>query len=399
MNKSHQWQFKTRFRKRAYGWRGTALASKRLKEAVSEIKKVNKIDSVLAAVGAISLMERIWPALEHIDTSSGSLGNAIRKTLDELIPLLIKAKADKITRKIWMERLYEAVVEDGVDYLNPVQERWGEICGFDDLVNEWADTLISTLKQCWEKGQPGGYFIGTDICLSCLLAAGRYEELEQVLSLRKVPFWPYDKFQAEGLRRQGRIEEAIAFAESRLKNGYGEQEIVSFCEDALIQEGRKEEAYKRYGLSVRQGMTYLTQFRSIVKTRQILLNLIEQSGDKGVWFASARQAGYFDIAIDCAYSGYVDPKTLIRAARDTVESESRFSAGIALRAVELLLQGKGYEVSVLDVYGALKHLRAAAEKLDAKSWAVGELKSMLNRNMETCNSSFREIVLKELSGM
>ena len=88
MTSGHRWSFKARFREGAYGWRGSALASKRLKEAVREIKSLAKSDRVLAAEGAVSLMERLWPALEHIDTSSGALGNAVRQTLDDLIRLI-----------------------------------------------------------------------------------------------------------------------------------------------------------------------------------------------------------------------------------------------------------------------------------------------------------------------
>ena len=43
-----KWAFAARFRARAYGWRGSALASKRLKEAVSEIKTAAKSDRVRA---------------------------------------------------------------------------------------------------------------------------------------------------------------------------------------------------------------------------------------------------------------------------------------------------------------------------------------------------------------
>jgi hypothetical protein len=82
MAKNHKWTFKARFRARAYGWRGTALASKRLKEAVSKIRKVAKSDPVLAADGVVALMERLWPSLEAIDTSSGSLGTAVYRTLE-----------------------------------------------------------------------------------------------------------------------------------------------------------------------------------------------------------------------------------------------------------------------------------------------------------------------------
>jgi len=51
MTSGHRWAFKARFRAGAYGWRGSALAGKRLKEAVREIRAVAKSDRVLAAEG------------------------------------------------------------------------------------------------------------------------------------------------------------------------------------------------------------------------------------------------------------------------------------------------------------------------------------------------------------
>jgi hypothetical protein len=123
MTSGHQWAFKARFRVRAYGWRGSALASKRLKEAVREINAVAKSDRVLAAEGCVSLMERLWPALEDIDTSSGALGGAVHRTLAELIPILISAPADVKTRGVWLERLFQAVMDDGVQYLEAVEDR------------------------------------------------------------------------------------------------------------------------------------------------------------------------------------------------------------------------------------------------------------------------------------
>jgi hypothetical protein len=57
-----KWQFKTKFRAKSYGWRGSRLAISRLKEAFSEIKAAAKSDPVAGGDGAVSLMERIWPA-------------------------------------------------------------------------------------------------------------------------------------------------------------------------------------------------------------------------------------------------------------------------------------------------------------------------------------------------
>ena len=127
MTSVRKWQFKTKFRANIYGWRGSSLAIGRLKEAVAEIKSVAKSDPVAAGDGAVSLMERIWPAFQGIDTSSGALGAAVFRSLTELIPILARAPADHTTRSKWLERLFEAVQNDGVEYLAPLEDRWGEI--------------------------------------------------------------------------------------------------------------------------------------------------------------------------------------------------------------------------------------------------------------------------------
>src|SRR5256886_10442349 len=133
MTSGHRWAFKARFRSHAYGWRGSSLASTRLKEAVREINSVAKSDRVLAAEGCVSLMERLWPALEDIDTSSGALGGAIHRTLAELIPILISAPADVKTRGAWLERLFQAGMDHGVQYLSQGEGRWGGIAGYPQL--------------------------------------------------------------------------------------------------------------------------------------------------------------------------------------------------------------------------------------------------------------------------
>jgi hypothetical protein len=71
MPKSRKWQFKTRLRAHAFGWRGTNLAISRLKEAVSEIKAAAISDPIAASDGVVSLMERIRPA-RLTATSRGS---------------------------------------------------------------------------------------------------------------------------------------------------------------------------------------------------------------------------------------------------------------------------------------------------------------------------------------
>ena len=73
--------------------------------------------------------------------------------------------------------------------------------------------------------------------------------------------------------------------------------IDRFCEKLLIDHGRADEAYRRYGLRAASGTTNLSVFRSLVRTypdrhhRRMLLDLIETRGDKGKWFLKENSAG------------------------------------------------------------------------------------------------------------
>jgi hypothetical protein len=79
------WQLKARFRRHAFGWRSQP-AIQRVKEAVREIKRAARGDPVIAADGAVTLLERISPALEHVDGSSGAMGTAVNRAIRELAP-------------------------------------------------------------------------------------------------------------------------------------------------------------------------------------------------------------------------------------------------------------------------------------------------------------------------
>ena len=91
---------------------------------------------------------------------------------------MIEAPAGAKIRSKWLERLYEAVQEDGVDYLSPVEDQWGAICGGDDPASEWADRLLPLVRKVWSSEEIGGWVKGASLCLSSLVAAERYEELD-----------------------------------------------------------------------------------------------------------------------------------------------------------------------------------------------------------------------------
>jgi hypothetical protein len=372
----HKWAFKSRFRAHAYGWRGSALASKRLKEAVGEIKAVAKSDRVLAGEGTVSLIERLWSALEDIHTSSGALGSVVHHTLDDLIPILISAAADMETRSSWLERLFQAVMDDGVQYLAPVEDRWGEIAVYPELMEDYAERLRGMIQRVWVEEPPGGHVIGTTICLSCLLETGRYGDLMELLACARARWWHWHRFGAEALARQGMWDAAIAYADAcRGPHGNDDRRIDRFCEDVLIKSGRTEEAYRRYGLTTVTGPTYLSMYRETVKRypdrdrRQLLLDLIEARGQRGKWFAAAKDAGFVDIALLCARDFTAEPATLVRAARVFAAKEPKFAAEIGLLALERLLNGSGYDPGVSLVQEAFGHLMSAASRIGAQDWA------------------------------
>ena len=328
MPAKHTWTFKPRLRTRAFGWKGSCLACQRLKEAAAEIKNVARQDPATAADGVVCLMERIWPAFQDIDTSSGALGGAVNWAQDELLPVVIDAPADRKTRDKWLDRLWQAIQDDGVDYLWVVEERWGELCGSREIASPWADLWL--LRTAWSDPRPGGYVRGGSVCLSSLVAAGRHEELLDLLALRRFPSWHDRKFGVQALLAQGRVDEALGYAEASRGLNQPNTAIDAACEKILLDAGRTDEAYEKYALTANISSTGLATFRAIVRKypgrdpKTILLDMAESSGDSGRWFAAAKDAGFLDLSLEFANEGRTDPRTLSRASRDLLHKDARF---------------------------------------------------------------------------
>jgi hypothetical protein len=363
-NNKHKWNFTAKFRSNLYDWRSSQKAIRNLKAAVKEIKDVAKRDHEVAGLGIVKLAERIWPAFQAIDTSSGSLGSAVRWALeDELVPLMVSLEVGIDIRRNWMETLLNAIHEDGVDYLCPMRERWGDLSGFNELAGEWADRTKPEILSVYAEQRLTGEFNHTHldtICFSCLLFVGRYDELKELLNLKPHRSWYAEKYQAMALVQQGRINEAIDYAESRPEHSgdFVDPDIARFCEQTLLDAGRGKEAYQRYGIRCLEGNTYLNQFRRIVRKypmierRKILEDLIQVSASPSVWFSASRQSGFLDLALKSALSGRVNPSTLISSSRDLIEDEPAFACQVAMRALEHIIAGDYYEVTLLEVVEA-----------------------------------------------
>ena len=367
---AHKWEFRARFRRHAFGWKSQP-AIKRIKEAVSEIKKIARKDKPLAAEGAVLFLEKVSPALEHVDSSSGAIGTSVNNAIAALVDIIATAPADETTREKWLERLWEAYQDDHIPYIELLGDYWGELCVSKEIASRWADQLIGTCKMAWSP-DPNlrGFFKGTTNCLSALLAAERYDELLALLEMAPYKMWHYRQYGVKALAALGKKAEAIRYAEEGRGLNDSPIAIARACEEVLLSSGLADEAYERYGLLANQAGTYAAWFRAVSKkyphkkAAEILEDLVAHTpGEEGKWFAAAKDAKLFDEAIELANRTPCSPQTLTRAARDFEEKRPEFAVEAGMAALRWLVEGYGYEITGLDVLNAYSHTMKAAENV------------------------------------
>jgi hypothetical protein len=161
-----------------------------------EIQAIAKKEPVLAAEGAVLFLEKLAPAIEQVDSSSGDIGSAVNRGIESLVPIIAKANVSRAVREKWLERLWDAIQEDDMPYLEYLGESWGELCTTPEIASKGANYLSPTLTTMWEhcaRSGEYGYFKGTTACLSALYATGRHDELLALIekSEYKYKTWHY----------------------------------------------------------------------------------------------------------------------------------------------------------------------------------------------------------------
>jgi tetratricopeptide (TPR) repeat protein len=364
------WQWKSRFRRNSFGWKSQPAIT-RIKEAVSEIKQVAKKDPLLGAEGAVLFLERVAPAIEQVDSSSGSIGTAVNGAIRALVPLIAAAPADVKTRQAWLERLWQTRQTDDMPYLELLDERWGELCAGPELAGQWAEQLLGVVAYAWRPDRDICETTrGTVNCLSSLFTAGRHDEL--LTWLQRAPFviWHWHVWGVRALAAQGRTDEALQFALRSLNRNDSPASAACECESILLAAGRVEEAYRDHALLANRLGTNLGTYRAIAKKyralapAKILRDLIASTpGEEGKWFATAKELGMWGEAVALAQTSPCDPKTLARAARDFATEQPAFAVQAGLAALNWLAQGYGYDVTSADVWAAHQATLQAAEAM------------------------------------
>ncbi len=340
---------------------------------------------MLAADGAVAFLERVSPAIEQVDGSSGSIGTAVNNAIDLLAPLIAAAPVDRPIRDLWLERLWEAYLADQIPYIEQLGGLWGELCASKEIASAWADRLLPAARESLTPDPKRLRFsMGTSPCLSALAAAGRHKEILAILEHDPRTIWPYRRFGVRALAALGRRDEAIRFAGEERSINDSPIEIARACEEILLDSGLAEEAYRRYGLTANQKGTYLATFHAVSKkypdkpAAEVLTDLVRTTpGDEGKWFAAAKDAGLFDEALALATRAPCDPRTLTRAARDFAGKQPTFALGAGLLALRWMVQGHGYEITGADVWDAYRSTTAAAEALGRGEKTREEIRLMV----------------------
>lgn len=124
----------------AFG-RKAALWAQSLNEVVAEIRQVACREPVVAADGAMSLLEKLSSALELADSSSGAPGTAANRAFDAPVPVIAGVDAPAVMRGRWLERLFDALQNDQMPYIERLGERWGELRVMPAIGSAWAQSV------------------------------------------------------------------------------------------------------------------------------------------------------------------------------------------------------------------------------------------------------------------
>jgi hypothetical protein len=373
----HSWMFAPRFRAGAFGWRSEP-AIVRIKEAVTEIKNVAKKDPILGAEGAILFLQKLSAAIQNIDGSSGAIGTAANRAIEALAPIIAKAPADSTLRRKWLEKLYQAHADDQIPYIESLADYWGDLCANLEISAEWVDRLAGTVETVFRRSKEEfGYFHGTPMAFSALLASGQHERLLALIDLYPRKLWSYRKWGVQALVALGRGAEAIRYAEDCRGLNEPSWLIAQACERILLSSGMAEEAYERYAYEANQAGTYLATFRAICKKypgrtpESILTELVDRTpGEEGKWFAAAKDAKLYDVALFLARKSPVDHRTLMRAVGDFVERQPGFSVNCGLIALHWICAGRAYEATMGEVRAIFEGTMVAGESTGCKDAAL-----------------------------
>ncbi len=98
------------------------------------------------------------------------------------------------------------------------------------MASRRADEFVHFIRSVWSDRSRDTYVSSTSMCFSSLLAAGRFQDVWDLLAMAPYPSWHDRRFGVEALLGEGRIDEAIAYAEASGGLNQPDNAISAMCE-------------------------------------------------------------------------------------------------------------------------------------------------------------------------
>jgi hypothetical protein len=129
-----------------------------VKETVAEIKKVARKDPVRAGDGAVTFIERVSPALEHVESHRhGPQQRDRRPRLGHRERARRCEDPRGMARAAWERRTRPT----RSPYIETLADYWGELSASRAIAGAWADRLVGITRLALSPDKDRrGYFLG-----------------------------------------------------------------------------------------------------------------------------------------------------------------------------------------------------------------------------------------------
>jgi hypothetical protein len=146
-------------------------------------------------------------------------------------------------REAWLERLFDALQEDRMPYIEHLGDFWGQLCVTPSIASAWAERLLETTTRVLGPDGHGEFFTGTTACLSALYGAQRYDELIWLVDNARFAWSDYSRWGVDALMAQGRPAEALRYAQASLESNVPLGAAATASEAILLQSGMIDGAH------------------------------------------------------------------------------------------------------------------------------------------------------------
>jgi hypothetical protein len=134
-----------------------SVAVPAVREALKEIKSVARTDPAVAAEGAVRFLERVSPALEHVDSSSGAMGTAVYQAVSVLAEIIGDAPLETSQRARLLDRSWEALQDDRMGYLDASKISGDAVVDLLKLRRFGRTALSTSSGVIWSAGRAGTF--------------------------------------------------------------------------------------------------------------------------------------------------------------------------------------------------------------------------------------------------